>query len=75
MEQKSYEVLTDNWPRNDPAGAGAIVLLTEVEAKYSILSGDLKLAKEKRTPKPKVEMPPDGGAGAGEPGAGEGERA
>lgn len=75
MEKKSYEVLTDNWPRKDPAGAGAVVQLTEAEARYSILSGDLKLAKEKRAPKPKVETPPAGGAGAGEPGAGEGEGA
>nr|WP_298095938.1 hypothetical protein [uncultured Shinella sp.] len=73
MEKKSYEVLTGIWPRKDPVGAGAIVELTEVEAKYSVLSGDLKLAKEKRAPKPKVENPPAGGAG--EPGAGEGEGA
>ena len=66
MEKKAYEVLTDNWPRKAPAGKGGIVMLTEIEAKYSVLSGDLKLSpgsQEKRAGKPK---PDAAAAGNGE---------
>ncbi len=79
MEKKAYEVVTDIWPRKDPAGAGAVVELTEAEAKYSVLSGDLKLVpaeREKAPRKPKVIAPPAGGEtdpGAGAGGSGEGE--
>ena len=63
MEKKSYEVVTDNWPRKNPAGAGAVVELTEIEARYSILSGDLKRiagAKEQPKGKPKAVDPAKG---------------
>lgn len=76
MDKKDYKVLTDNWPRKNPVGIDTVVSLTEAEAKYSVLSGDLQLvpAKEKPGRKPKIDPPP-GGAGEGAGGNGEGEGA
>jgi len=68
MEKKSYEVVTDNWPRKKPVGAGTVLQLTDAEAKYSLLSGDLKLrtgdgAKEQQRGKPKTVNPTDAAKG------------
>lgn len=45
MSKNTYEVLTDNYPRRNPIGKGKSVELTAFEAKYLIMSGDLKLTK------------------------------
>lgn len=57
MEKKIYEVLTDNFPRRAPAGVGAKLELYEVEAKYAVLSGDLKVFGD-TTETPPAETPP-----------------
>jgi len=71
MEKKSYEVLTDNFPRRAPVGAGVKLDLYEIEARYSVLSGDLKEVSLDPEPapaaKPKGKKPEASeGAGAGE---------
>jgi hypothetical protein len=53
--KQDYEVLTDNYPRKRPLGKGATVSLTEQEAEFSILSGDVALVKDK--PKKSVTAP------------------
>ena len=62
MEMKTYEVLTDNFPRRAPAGKGARLTLHEIQAKYSVLSGDLK-----EVPAP-AETPPAKPKGKGSAG-------
>ena len=74
MEKKTYEVLTDNYPRRRPAGVGTKLELYEIEAKYAVLSGDLKevaaTAAEAPPAKPKGKKPEADLAEAG--GEGEG---
>lgn len=45
--KQPYEVLTDIYPRKNPIGKGATVMLTEQEAEFSVLSGDVVLVKDK----------------------------
>lgn len=75
MEKKSYEVLTDNYPRRAPAGVGKTLELYEAEAKYAVLSGDLRL----KTADAPAETPPakkgKAGAGAAAEGSNEGREA
>lgn len=62
MEKKTYEILTDTFPAHRPRGAGATIELTEAEARYLLLSGEIRLAAT-RGDTPPAEAKPKGGRG------------
>ncbi|MCW5708673.1 hypothetical protein [Shinella sp.] len=64
MEKKTYEILTDTFPARQPKGAGATIDLTEKEAKYPLLSGEIRLAAAD-TPKARRGKPGAGVDGEG----------
>lgn len=45
---KSYEVLTDNWPRRQPLGKGTIVQSNEAAMRYAVIDGDVKLGTDEK---------------------------
>lgn len=65
MEKKTYKILTDTFPARRPRGIGETIDLTDNEAQFPLLSGEIELVGGKAKPK---------GAG-GKAGAGEGEGA
>ncbi|MCQ4630937.1 hypothetical protein GB927_012865 [Shinella sp. CPCC 100929] len=64
MEKKTYEILTDTFPARAPLGTGATIDLTEGEAKYPLLSEEIRLAGSKPAVKPKGKAGGSEGEGA-----------
>lgn len=49
-----YECVRGNWPRRNPHPKGKIIELSEAEAKYAVIDGDLVLHAPKEPAKPKA---------------------
>lgn len=64
MEKKTYEILTDTFPARAPRGIGATIDLTDGEAKYPLLSEEIRLAGPKPAARPKGKAGGAEGEGA-----------